>query len=69
MATMGRRPLFEKPLTATERMRRHRANKRRAEIAAGLRAPRKPKPLTAKQRWRRWYAKAKAAKAAGMRTT
>ena len=63
---MGRRPLFDKALTATERMRRYRTAKRQAEIAAGSRPASKPTPLTATQRWRRWHAKAKAAKAAPM---
>jgi hypothetical protein len=40
-------------MSPTERMRRYRANKRQAEIAAGLRPARKKKPLTAPQRWRR----------------
>jgi hypothetical protein len=60
---MGRRPIFKQPMTATERMRRYRANKRRAEIAAGIRPARKKKPLTATQRWQRWRAKTKAARA------
>jgi hypothetical protein len=51
-------------MTNTERQRRHRANKRRAEIAAGLRPARKKKPMTATQRWRRWYRKTKAARSA-----
>jgi phage N-6-adenine-methyltransferase len=59
---MGRRPIFKKPMTPTERMRRYRANKRQAEIAAGLRPARKKKPLTATQRGRRWRAKNKAAR-------
>jgi ParB family chromosome partitioning protein len=59
---MGRRPISRKALTATERMRRYRAKKRRTEIAAGLRPARKKKPLTSTQRVRRWRAKVKAAR-------
>jgi hypothetical protein len=43
---MGRRPLFTAPMTPTERMRRYRAAKRQAEIAAGSRPASKPEPLT-----------------------
>jgi hypothetical protein len=42
------------PITATERQRRWRAKKRKADIAAGLRPARKRKPLTPAQRQRRW---------------
>jgi site-specific DNA-methyltransferase (adenine-specific) len=48
-------------LTPTERQKRWRAKKRKAEIAAGLRPARKRKPLTATQRQRRWRAKKYAA--------
>jgi hypothetical protein len=51
-------------MTGVERQRRHRANKRRAEIAAGLRPARKKKPMTGKQRYRRWYARHKLARKA-----
>jgi hypothetical protein len=59
---MGRRPIFKKPMTAAERVRRCRAKRRKAEIDAGLRPARKKKPLTSIQRWRRWRVNVNAAR-------
>ena len=55
--TMARR---RRPLTPTERQRRWRAKKRKAEIEAGLRPRRRPRPKTAAEIKRAYRARLKA---------